>query len=267
MNDNETPQERRHRQIAASRAALAAAYEADPDAVKRFEARKANIDAVRRRERQRFEHLVIGKPRPKAKETTAKRRGKRKVVAVTREVLEPGIEEAVALREEWSHKAKGTPQTWEYAERTHQGALAQLHLNGSINDDQLAWAAEIGKAAEAIEHDVDVRTASMEARVDTSPGPGDFVGQRIAVVRLHVAYTYWRHLLPAPKRLVLDMLIGDPIGFSVAARRHHVHKRKAKRELIAALDRWPVCKDRAYRDVSEDDVVRLNDLIVGIRAA
>jgi hypothetical protein len=62
--------------------------------------------------------------------------------------------------------------------------------------------------------------------------------------------------------LVLDMLIGDPIGFTVAARRHHVHHRKARRELIAAIDRWPQCKVKAYRPVDEEDFNRINSLIM-----
>jgi hypothetical protein len=244
----ETPEERKRRRITEARAALAARYEADPEGVQRFQSRMARLAAVKKRERERFEHLVIGKARPKA--PTGKRMRKGKALPVA---LPPGIEEAVALREDWSHKANGTPETWEYATRTHQGALAQLHLNGSINDDQLAWAAEIAKAAESIERDVDVRTASLEARVDMSRH-GTEAEQRLSVVRLHMAYTHWREQLPAPKRLVLDMLVGDPIGFTVAARRHRVHHRRAKRELIAAIDRWPNCLDRARAEVDQEDL-------------
>jgi hypothetical protein len=237
--------------IARGRAALAAAYEADPEGVQRFQARMANLAAIRKRERERFEHLVIGKPRPKPPTGKRARKGKAEPVA-----LSPGIEEAVALREDWSHKANGTPQTWEYAERTHQGALAQLHTNGTINDDQLAWAGQIAYAAESIERDVDVRTASLEARIDQSRG-GSEVEQRIGVVRMHMAYTRWREMLPAPKRLVLDMLVGDPIGYTVAARRHRVHWKRARRELIRAIDRWPECTDWAYRSVTDEDLERV----------
>jgi hypothetical protein len=251
VEKEETPQERQQRRIAEARAALAARYAADPEGVERFQSRMAKLSAVRKRERERFDHLVIGKPRPKA--PTGKRVRKGKAMPV---VLSSGIEEAVALREDWSHKANGTPETWEYATRTHQGALAQLHLNGSINDDQLAWAAEIAKAAESIERDVDVRTASLEARVDMSRR-GTEAEQRLSIVRLHMAYTHWREQLPAPKRLVLDMLVGDPIGFTVAARRHRVHNRRAKRELIAAIDRWPDCIGWASAYVSADDLERI----------
>lgn len=241
--------------VAKARADLAARYEANPDGVHRFQARMANLAAVRKRERERFDHLVIGKPRPKA--PTGKRARMGKAVPV---VLSPGIEEAVALREDWSHKAKGTPQTWQYAERTHQGALAQLHKNGAIDDDQLAWAAEIAYAAESIERDVDVRTASLEARVDQSR-TGAQVEQRIGVVRMHMAYSRWREMLPAPKRLVLDMLVGDPIGYTVAARRHRVHWKRARRELIAAIERWPNCTDWAYRTVTDEDLERVREAL------
>lgn len=43
--------------IAAARADLARRYAENPEAVQRFEARKAHIEAVRKRERQRVEHL------------------------------------------------------------------------------------------------------------------------------------------------------------------------------------------------------------------
>lgn len=237
----------RGERIAQARAELAKRHADDPAAVSRFQARMAALTLAKKREQERFEHLVLAKPRPKAPTGKRARKGKAPPVA-----LSPGVEERVVLREDWSHKANGTPETWGHAQRTHQGALAQLHANGSIDDDQLAWAAEIGKASESIEHDVDVRTASLEARVDTSPGRSDLVEQRLSVVRLHVAYTRWRDMLPHPKRLVLDMLVGDPIGFSVAAARHRVHKRKAKRELIAALDRWPECKAFARAQIDQD---------------
>jgi hypothetical protein len=254
----------RHAMREAARARLRR-ISGNADAVHRVEARKARLATAAKHEAERVEHLVHGRPRAKIQTVSQSKKRRRIRHAVSRVdplALSPEIEREIVRREEWSHKHHGTYQTWEYATKTHQGAIAQLHQNGSIDDDQLAWAAEIGKAAEAIEHDVDIRTASMESRVDTSPGRFDFVGQRIAVVRLHVAYTYWRDLLPHPKRLVLDMLIGDPIGFTVAARRHRVHNRRAKRELIAALERWPACKARARANVSEEDVDGLNALIV-----
>lgn len=56
-------------------------------------------------ERQRFAHLVLGAPRPKPGRNKA-RKGK----APTIVRLAPGIEEQVAQRERWSHKAFGTLQ-------------------------------------------------------------------------------------------------------------------------------------------------------------
>jgi hypothetical protein len=54
---------------------------------------------------------------------------------------------------------------------------------------------------------------------------------------MHLAYGFWRDGLPAPKRMVLDMIVGDPIGYTVASRRYSVGNRKAKGRLIDALNR------------------------------
>lgn len=209
-------------------------------------------------ERERIDHLVMGKPRPAPTVITTKKRGRRKVIAKLPCVLSPGVEEAVRVRETYGG-GHATPETLCYhRERRHEGALAQLHRNGSLTDKQLDWAMQIAYAAESIERDVDVRTASLEARVDQSRR-GAEVEQLIGTVRLHMAYTDWRKRLPMPKRLVLDMLVGEPIGFSVAARRFGVHHRKAKRLLLQAIDRWPECLARAERSVSEDDLQRVRD--------
>lgn len=161
--------------------------------------------------------------------------------------------------ETWKHKHEGTPETHDKAANTHQGALAQLHANGTIDNDQLEWAAEIANVYRSIESDVTVAVASLEARVDQSRRPLG-AAEGIRRVRLHHAYTLWRNALPAPKSLALDMIVGDQIGYTVAARRYGVHNRKAKRLLIAAIDAWPAFVDIAHRSVSADDVEAINEV-------
>lgn len=215
-------------------------------------------------ERQRIDHLVLGKPRPAPTVITTKKRGRRKVIAKVPCVLSPGVEEAVRVQEVYGG-GKPTPETlWHHAEHHHEGAIAQLHRNGALSDKQLDWAMQIAYAAESIERDVDVRTASLEARVDQSRR-GAVVEQLIGTVRLHMAYTRWRKMLPMPKRLVLDMLVGEPIGFTVAARRHKVHNRKARRYLLDGIDRWPACMKWAEDWVRPDDLDRINALLRGDR--
>jgi hypothetical protein len=69
-------------------------------------------------------------------------------------------------------------------------------------------------------------------------------------------------MLPMPKRLVLDMLVGEPIGYSVAARRYGVDKRKAKKYLIRAIDRWSECMDWAEKQVDREELDRARDRLV-----
>ena len=249
----------RAERIAKARADLAAAYAADPAGVERFNARMARLATARKREQQRIEHLVLGHPRPVERVTEGKRTGRRKPKMVERPIrLEPGIEEAVQIREAWHHKAYGTPETWERSTRTHDGALIQLQRNGTIDTDQLEWAAQIANVYRSMEADVGVKVASLEARVDESRRHGGRAAESVYRVRMHLAYGYWRELLPAPKQLVLDMIVGDAIGYSVAAARYRVHKRKAKRFLIDALNRWPLCVAHAFSVAGRDTIAALN---------
>lgn len=183
-------------------------------------------------ERQRVEHLVLGRARPPAR-SQGRGRSKRKIPTV----LSPGIEEAVALREAWSHK-QGTPETLEHASRTRQGALARLYQSGAIDAEQLAAGVAIREAAHRCTADVLIRTVSLETRVDvTRRGDGTFY-EALGAVWSEVAYSRWRSRLAAPIGAVLDMIVGD-VAFTVVARRHGMHNRRAKKLLVDALDLWP----------------------------
>lgn len=143
----------------------------------------------------------------------------------------------------------GTPETMAHASRTRQGALARLYEAGGIDAEQLAAAMEIAQVAEQIERDVEVRTASFETRVDNSGAGYDPLIEGIKRVRHHMAYTAWRDGLPHPKRAILDMILGEPIPFSTAARRYRMGKARAKKLLIDALDAWPGYVSAASKEV------------------
>lgn len=242
--------------IAKARAELARHIAADPKGYDRAKARMARLTAAAKRERERFETRVLGKlPAPPPVGSRPKGMSKAEWKIEKRRRQEDALAEQ-SLAAKWSHK-QGTPETLEHASTTHQGALAQLHQNGTIDAEQLEWAAQIANVHRSIEADVTVSVASLEARVDQSRRI-DLAGESVRRVRLHHAYTIWRDGLPAPKRLVLDMLVGEPIGYTVAAKRYGVHNRRAKRALIDAIDRWPVCVSLAYRIISDTDVERLN---------
>jgi len=256
MNDNETPLQRRLRQIAESRAALAARYEADPDAVQRFEARKANLDAVRRRERQRVDTLVLGnklppEPMPKKPAGMSKQEWRIERGRIQRE------RDAAKREADRFLGRAGTPETLAQVEGTHTGSLEQLERNGTLTKDQREWAAQISNVHRSIESDTTVKIASFEARVDQSVR-SPAIAERIHRVRMHRAYTFWRGMLPAPKAIVLDMIVGDAIGYTVAARRHRVHNRKALRLLVEAINRWPLSVAQAFSVIDQDMVDAMN---------
>lgn len=191
---------------------------------------------------------MLGRERPIEKQRV-KKKGRTKSVKMP-VVLVPGVREAVALREAWSHK-QGTPETHErHAEAERRpGSLARLHLSKVIDDDQLAWSQEIAATAATLGADVNVGIGRYEPRIDEGRHRVDDIAESVGRVRREMAYARWRRMLPMPKRLVLSMIIGDAISFTVAASRHGVHHRRAKRLLIDAIDRWPECLDWAYKRV------------------
>lgn len=157
------------------------------------------------------------------------------------------------LLDAFSHKRNGTPETHARAARVNQGALARLHASGALGDDQLRAAVEIAAIAERIGRDVSVRTASLETRID-SGRHGDEWAETLGRVRREVAYTAWRQSLGAQAAPVLDMIVGDAIGYSVAAARYRMHPRRAKALLLAALDAWPAHLRDATRAVGRFDL-------------
>jgi hypothetical protein len=159
------------------------------------------------------------------------------------------------MREDWKHKNDGTPETHEHASKTRQGALARLFESGAINADQLAWANEIAMVAETLQRDVAPRIVEYEPRIDHETRGPTVLIEGVMRVRREMAYKEWCRLLPNPKPLVLSMVTGEAIGYTVAARRYHVHQRNARRELIKALDRWPELMDWACSRVDREDLV------------
>ena len=245
--------DKRKERIEESRKALEHAYATRPDDVQRYNARMARFAAARKRERQRVEHLVLGADRPTEKVMEGKRKGRRKPRYVKRpSVLPDGIEQAVTLREVFGY-GSATPETARAA-GTHQGAIAQLHRNGVIDDQQLEWAAQIANVYRTLTADVDVSVSSLEARIDESRGGREMVGESTHRVRMHLAYGYWRDGQAVKRQMVLDMLVGDTIGYTVAAHRHRCHKRRAKKLLIDAINAWPDAVSRAFRLWSDEEI-------------
>lgn len=168
---------------------------------------------------------------------------------------------AEALRK-WKHKHEGTPETHDRASRRNQGALAKLYETGAIDAEQLAAAAEIAQVAERIGADVAVRTASVETRIDvTRIGDGSFF-ERLGQVRREYAYTRWRDALKHPAA-VLDMLVGDTVGFTIVAKRYRMHNRRAKRLLIEALDLWPQILCLAHKTIDQRDLDAAHARLIG----
>lgn len=163
----------------------------------------------------------------------------------------------------WDHKREGTPETHDHASRQVQGAIARMFQDGHIDADQLGWAAEIASVAEGIERDVGVRSASLEMKVDCSGSGKNVLVEGIMRVRREIAYGWWRQRIPHPRPAVLDMLIGEQISYSRAARRWRMGKSRARMILIDSIDLWPEAMDHAERTVDDGDLAAAHAGLMG----
>ncbi|KKI18243.1 hypothetical protein XM50_14340 [Sphingomonas sp. Ag1] len=153
-------------------------------------------------------------------------------------VLEPGIEERVQLRERWSHKAQGTPETHEHADRARRrpGSLARLYSTGAIDADQLAAADEIAAAYRSITSGVSIKTASLEARIDGG-AHGRAEHHALGTVFADFAYDWWRSAVGSSAEALLAIIVHD-VGLTIVARRYGLSMPRARRMLTEALDLW-----------------------------
>ncbi len=184
------------------------------------------------RERQRFEHLVLGRPRPKPGRNKAR---KGKVAPIVR--LAPGIEEIVQQREEWAG-LQGTPQTRAYVatEQRREGSLARLVATGALDIHQLAAAQEIVEAYRSVTADVAVRTANLEPRC-SGGGPDAASAALIGAVLREQAYGRWRAAIGSDGPMLLAIIVDD-MALTAAARRWRKSNRTTRAILIRALDGW-----------------------------
>lgn len=195
--------------------------------------KRASVVIYDEYERQRFEHLVLGRPRPKPGRNRAR---KGKVAPIVR--LAPGIEEAVRLREDFSHKAQGTAQTHAHAAAAarREGSLSRLVMTGAIDAHQLAAAQEIAVAYEATVAEVAVRVACYDVR-GTGGGPLAPSAEPIAAVLRERAYSAWRAAVGVHGAMLLAIIVDD-MALTAAARRWRMSNRRARGVLVTALDRW-----------------------------
>lgn len=206
------------------------------------------------REEQRVKHLVLGRDRP-APRSIGKGKAKQRVPVE----LVDGVDQALQLREAYGHK-RATPETLHHFNAQPEGALRRLFTSGGIDQDQLNSAEAIATIAEVIGRAVDVRTASLEARVDvTRSGDGGFF-EKLGRVRAEVAYGYWRDQVArlGPIGAVLDMVVGETVGFTVVAKRYRMGKPRTKKLLLDALDLWPAAFARARGEISSADLAAMH---------
>lgn len=197
------------------------------------------------REQQRFEHLALGRPRP-TPEAPKKPKGvgkaewkvKRAALLAAGGALPTGIEEWVALREAWSHKAQGTPETHQAAQAAKQrpGALTRLHASGAIDRDQLDAADQIREAYRTVTADVPCKTASWDIRTGGGAhGAADL--PLLTVIENGFRFDWWYLTVGQPAPAILAIVVED-VGLTIVAARYGMATRRLRELLVSALDLW-----------------------------
>ena len=204
----------------------------------------ATIEQARKREEQRFEHLVLGRPRPEPqigpKPKGLSKQEWRVVKADLRargaELL-PGIEEAVQLREMHGGR-QATPETEAQFQRRHRpsGAIARLYASKAIDADQLNAAFQIAEAYRAATADAPVRTASLEARI----GGGSAGGAEIEVLGRtmdEIAIDWWTQSVRGSAAAMIEVIVHD-VGLTIVADRYAMGVARTRQMLADALTLW-----------------------------
>lgn len=148
--------------------------------------------------------------------------------------------------------AKVSGQARSYRPRC-TSSLTRLCARGVIDKDQLGAAQEVAMIVERIQREVGTASGGLAEQVDCSGSRYTHGEETLHRVCMERAYDKWRGLLPAPKRMVLDMVTHDN-QLAAIARRHNTNWRKAIKVLRAALDEWPRCKSEAFDGITQEDV-------------
>jgi hypothetical protein len=95
-------------------------------------------------------------------------------------------------------------------------------------------------------------------------GDGGFY-EKLGQVRREIAYSRWRQLVATgflgrgtgnAVQAVLDMLVGEPVGFTIVATRYGMGNGKARQLLIDALNLWPMVLGGVVKEVDQKDLDR-----------
>lgn len=136
-------------------------------------------------------------------------------------------------------------------------SLARLCARGVIDSDQLAAAQEVAIEAERLGRDASLSSGGITEQVDCSGSGKGFAEEALHRVCMERAYTNWREALPAPKGMVLAMLLEDNKLAAIASRNGRSW-RKAVEVLKEALNVWPQFKRDAFKGITQDDVNEAN---------
>lgn len=136
-----------------------------------------------------------------------------------------------------------------------ESSLAVLRDHGRISPAQYIAALDIARVAEHLQRTVEVRCASLEARVDNQGSDRSVLIENMTLAKLEVVYTRWRTRLPMPRRMIVDMVTNDR-SLKATARVYRMGYPKALSRLRDALDLWADLREKVWREIDEVDLLR-----------
>ncbi|KTT72632.1 hypothetical protein [Sphingomonas endophytica] len=201
--------------------------------------------ATTEREKQRVDHLVLGRPRPapvigKKPEGMSKIEWKAAKAAMRARGAElaDGIEQRVVLVEQFGGR-NGTPETIAHldARERRAGAIARLYMSGAIDADQLAAADKIAATYRAVMADTPLKTASWETRT----GGGGVGGDGVELTTIEIAYgryalEWWLRSITQPAAMLA--IVAEDVALTNAARLFALSVPRTRTLLCEALTTW-----------------------------
>ena len=226
-----------------------------------------SVKAMQRAERERVQEMLrrdqVNAPRINAAERV-KRPGEHQLAYQARMVAlkltERPIGEAIMTPESEQHgeyvdaNVVGPTGGIAVTKRNNMVApIKRMFDDGKVTQEQLDASIDIATVAEIIKCAVSIKTGSLEPRVDSSGSGRDALIESLWMARLEATYTRWREQLPTPRAMFIDMVETNQ-GLVAIARSYNVPWRKARKQLLAALDRWIDFKERAHASIDQQDL-------------
>lgn len=136
---------------------------------------------------------------------------------------------------------------------TTASSVQRMFDRGQLSQEQFDAAEEIAGIVEMIGRGVAIKGGGFEPRVDGSRTSKFLLIERLGRVRIEITYSKWRGQLSMPQRMFLDMVTTSR-ELVATARVYNVPWKRARKQLLASLDRWVDFRERICGEIDGEDL-------------